>query len=89
MGKHRVGKMNENGEIYAETHVNNNLVIGRSVFPIKQSTKQLVCHQNMLQKTKLTTFVSVKSSEGPLKMSDQEKEQMQLQITIFWWENSS
>lgn len=87
MGKHRVGKMNENGEIYAETHVNNNLVIGRSVFPIKQSTKQLGCHQNMLQKTKLTT--SVKSSEGPLKMSDQEKEQMQLQITIFWWENSS
>ncbi|KAJ3605410.1 hypothetical protein NHX12_027457 [Muraenolepis orangiensis] len=35
MGKHGVGKMNENGEMYVETCVNNNLVIGGSVFPHK------------------------------------------------------
>lgn len=35
MGKHGVGKMNENGEKFAETCVNNNLVIGGSVFPHK------------------------------------------------------
>ncbi|KAJ3596328.1 hypothetical protein NHX12_002737 [Muraenolepis orangiensis] len=33
MGKHGVGKMNENGEMFVETCVNNNLVIGGSVFP--------------------------------------------------------
>ncbi|KAJ3609526.1 hypothetical protein NHX12_024047 [Muraenolepis orangiensis] len=30
MGKHGVGKMNENGEMFVETCVNNNLVIGGS-----------------------------------------------------------
>lgn len=35
MGKHGVGIMNENGEMFAETCVNNNLVIGGSVFPHK------------------------------------------------------
>ncbi|KAJ3590301.1 hypothetical protein NHX12_008254 [Muraenolepis orangiensis] len=35
MGKHGVGKMNENGEMVVETCVNNNLVIGGSVFPHK------------------------------------------------------
>lgn len=35
MGKHGVGTMNENGEMFAETCVNNNLVIGGSVFPHK------------------------------------------------------
>ncbi|KAJ3608734.1 hypothetical protein NHX12_023264 [Muraenolepis orangiensis] len=34
-GKHGVGKMNENGEMFVETCVNNNLVIGGSVFPHK------------------------------------------------------
>ncbi|KAJ3584353.1 hypothetical protein NHX12_014848 [Muraenolepis orangiensis] len=35
MGKHGVGKMNDNGEMFVETFVNNNLVIGGSVFPHK------------------------------------------------------
>ncbi|KAJ3602989.1 hypothetical protein NHX12_030733 [Muraenolepis orangiensis] len=35
MGKHGVGKMNENGEMFVETYVNNSLVIGGSVFPHK------------------------------------------------------
>ncbi|KAJ3609121.1 hypothetical protein NHX12_023647, partial [Muraenolepis orangiensis] len=33
MGKHGVGKINENGEMFVKTRVNNNLVIGGSVFP--------------------------------------------------------
>lgn len=60
MGKHGVGEMNENGEMFAETCANNSLVIG-GVFkvysPIKQSTKQPGCHQTMSQKTKLTISV--------------------------------
>ena len=35
MGKHGVGKINENGELFVETCSNNNLVIGGSVFPHK------------------------------------------------------
>ncbi|KAJ3590437.1 hypothetical protein NHX12_008388 [Muraenolepis orangiensis] len=35
MGKHGVGKMNENGDMFVETCFNNNLVIGGNVFPHK------------------------------------------------------
>lgn len=35
MGKHGVGEMNENGEMFAETCANNSLVIGGSVFSHK------------------------------------------------------
>ncbi|XP_044227125.1 LOW QUALITY PROTEIN: craniofacial development protein 2-like [Thunnus albacares] len=35
MGKHGVGDMNENREMFAETCANNNLVTGGSVFPHK------------------------------------------------------
>ena len=39
MGKHGVGPMNENGELFADFCVLNNLVIGGSIFPHKKHHK--------------------------------------------------
>ena len=39
MGKHGVGSMNENGELFADFSVLNNLVIGGSIFPHKRHHK--------------------------------------------------
>lgn len=39
MGKHGLEIMNENGELFAETHVNNNLETGGGVFPHKTTHK--------------------------------------------------
>ncbi|KAJ3608731.1 hypothetical protein NHX12_023261 [Muraenolepis orangiensis] len=47
-GKHGVGKMNENGEMFVETCVNNNLVIGGSVFPHKTIHKTTVGARDLI-----------------------------------------
>lgn len=77
MGKHGVGEMSENGEMFAETCANNSLLIGGSVFPHKTIHK--TDHQTMSQNTNLTISISVKSLEGPWEMSEREEGQMQPQ----------
>lgn len=83
MRVHGVRKMNEKGEMFAETCVNN-----RIVFSPKKSTKQLMSPDHVAE-NKQTTFLSAKSSEGPWKASEQEEEQMQHQITTSWQGNSN
>ena len=39
MGKHGLGKMNENGELFASSCAENNMVIGGSIFPHKETHK--------------------------------------------------
>ena len=39
MGKHGLGQMNENGEMFADFCAENNIVIGGSQFPNKQEHK--------------------------------------------------
>ena len=45
MGKHGIGVMNTNGEVFADVCVFNDLVIGSSAFPRKLCTKQHGSHQ--------------------------------------------
>lgn len=71
MGKHGVGKMNENGEMFAETCVNNNLVIGGSVFPHKTIHKTTWVSPDHVTENQIDHICICISSEGPWKMSEQ------------------
>jgi hypothetical protein len=52
IGKHRHGRMNENGELWCAT---NEMVIGGTLFPHKRIIQFLGYHQIKGHKTKLTT----------------------------------
>ncbi|KAJ3607615.1 hypothetical protein NHX12_024666 [Muraenolepis orangiensis] len=82
MGKHGVGKMNENGECLLRPVSRTTWSLEEVYSLTKPYIKQRGCHQTMLQKTKWITSVSVGSSEGPWKMSEPEEEQMQHLTTI-------
>jgi len=51
MGRHGIGNMNENGELFSQLCANYDLIIGGTVFPHKNVTKCCGSHQTIQWKT--------------------------------------
>ncbi|KAJ8367756.1 hypothetical protein SKAU_G00077840 [Synaphobranchus kaupii] len=72
MGKHGVGKMNENGEMFVETCVNNNLVIGGSsrkdkreqVERLAQEAEEAAAQRNMKELYAITKKLAGKYTQS-------------------------
>ncbi|KAJ3613286.1 hypothetical protein NHX12_019536 [Muraenolepis orangiensis] len=82
MGKHGVGKLNENGEMFVETCVNNNLVIGGSVFPHKTIHKTTWVSPDHVTENPINHICICRKFRRSI--SEPEEEQMQHLTTICW-----
>ena len=68
MGQQGLECMNENGELFADFCLSNDLVIAGTIFHTGGSTKPLGYHRMVPQKTKLIMCASLESLEGHYRM---------------------